>query len=207
MCSNSFPACLPKVRRGVVSIVFVVLVLVSEADSILLKLTPASYSIIFTQMSFLLKNSGAGGLDKEKYPANMGKAWLDDELLQLLQNVRKKKTHQEIAAEHQRTVGGITSRLREIAVDYHNEGRSMESIQKFTGLDKEVIEDAIKRREISERIREQKKKEKAVQPASKPYIQQKITSFTEAEPTMKELMVILKDIQMKVDFLIERPSY
>jgi hypothetical protein len=158
-------------------------------------------------MSFLLRNSGAGGLDKEKYPANMGKAWLDDELLQLLQNVRKKKTHQEIAAEHQRTVGGITSRLREIAVDYHNEGRSMESIQKFTGLDKEVIEDAIKRREISERIREQKKKEKAVQPASKPYIQQKITSFTEAEPTMKELMVILKDIQMKVDFLIERPSY
>ena len=158
-------------------------------------------------MSFLLRNSGAGGLDKEKYPANMGKAWLDDELLQLLQNVRKKKTHQEIAAEHQRTVGGITSRLREIAVDYHNEGRSMESIQKFTGLDKEVIEDAIKRREISERIREQKKKEKAVQPASKPYIQQKITSFTEAEPTIKELMVILKDIQMKVDFLIERPSY
>jgi hypothetical protein len=146
------------------------------------------------------------GLEKEKYPANMGKAWLDDELLQLLQNVRKKKTHQEIAAEHQRTVGGITSRLREIAVDYHAEGRSMESIMKFTGLPEDIIKEAIKKKEIGQRIREQKKKEKEKAAAeAKPYVQTKISSFTEPEPTMKEVMVALKDIQMKLDFLLEQP--
>jgi len=144
--------------------------------------------------------------EKQKYPANMGKAWLDDELLQLLQNVRKKKTHQEIAAEHQRTVGGITSRLREIAADYHNEGRSIETIMKFTGLAEESIKDAIQRRKNGEKMSERKKQERTVQSISKPYVQQKITSFTQAEPTMKELMVILKDIQMKLDFLLDRPS-
>ena len=144
--------------------------------------------------------------EKQKYPANMGKAWLDDELLQLLQNVRKKKTHEEIAGEHQRTVGGITSRLREIAADYHTEGRSMESIMKFTGLSEDIIKETIKKRKNGQWVREQKKKEKekAVLEA-KPYVQTKITSFTEADPTMKEVIAMLKDIQMKVDFLLDRP--
>lgn len=154
------------------------------------------------------KSNTMFGLDKEKYPANMGKAWLDDEILQLLQNVRKKKTHQEIAAEHQRTVGGITSRLRDIAVDYHNEGRSMESIMKFTGLSEDIIKEAIKKRENAKAFREQKKKEKEkVAAEANPYVQTKITSFTEAEPTMKEVIVILKDIQMKLDFLLQHPSH
>ena len=113
-------------------------------------------------------------------PVNRGKPWLDNETRKLLQNIKNKKSIDEIAAEHGRTTGGITSRLRQLASDYNNEGRSIEDIQKFTGLTKEVIEHAIRCREISHTILERKRKEKRIalaESASKPYIQQKITSF------------------------------
>jgi hypothetical protein len=44
-------------------------------------------------------------------PVRMGKAWDDDEILQLLTSIRKKKTIDEISEIHQRTPGGIVSRL------------------------------------------------------------------------------------------------
>jgi hypothetical protein len=72
---------------------------------------------------------------------------------------------------------------------------------KFTGLTEETIKEAIQRRENSKKRSEQEKTVRA-----KPYIQQKISSFTEAQPTMKEVMAMLKDIQMKVDFLFEHRS-
>ncbi len=102
------------------------------------------------------------------YPSNIGKPWGDDEIVQLLKNVQKKKTIDEIAVIHRRTYGGIYSRLREIAADYHfNDGRSIEEIIKFTGLSEENINDAILRRanrqeyqQEKEKIRELKKQEK-----------------------------------------------
>jgi hypothetical protein len=148
------------------------------------------------------------GLDPSKYPANIGKPWLDDEVLQLLQGVRKKKTIEEIAEEHKRTVGGIKSRLRQIATDYHNEGRSIEQIEKFTGLTTEEITDAIERRKVGEMLRERRAKEKAaakhIDSVSKPQKQTSIKSFTEAQPTIKDLIEILKDVQQKVTMILER---
>ena len=148
------------------------------------------------------------GLDPSKYPANMGKAWSDDEVLQLLQGIRKKKTMEEIAEEHGRTVGGISSRLRQIATDYHNEGRPIEQIQKFTGLTTEQIQDAIERRKVGEMLRERRAKEKAaakqIDSVSKPQKQTSIKSFTEAQPTIKDLMEILKDVQQKLTMILER---
>lgn len=150
------------------------------------------------------------GLDPAKYPANIGKPWLDDEILQLLQGVRKKKSMEEIAEEHKRTVGGIKSRLRQLATEYHTEGRSMEQIQKFTGLTAEEITDAIERRRVGELLRERRAKEKAaakqIDSVSKPQVQTSITSFTEAEPTMKDVMGILKDIQQKLTMILERDT-
>ena len=99
----------------------------------------------------LINNEG------DKYPANMGKAWSDDETLQLLQSVKKKKAHQEIATEHERTLGGITSRLRHLAGEYHKEGRSIEAIMKFTGLTEGIIKEAIKSREVREIMNEKRK--------------------------------------------------
>jgi hypothetical protein len=74
-------------------------------------------------------------MSASEHPANMGKPWLDDEILQLLQNIRKKKPIKEIAEQHQRTVGSITSRLRGLAADYHAEGRPIEDIMRFSGME------------------------------------------------------------------------
>jgi hypothetical protein len=41
-----------------------------------------------------------GTVNHKMEPLRKGKTWSDDEVLQLLQNVRKKKSHEEIASEH-----------------------------------------------------------------------------------------------------------
>jgi hypothetical protein len=60
---------------------------------------------------------------------NKGKSWKEDEIIQLLLEVRQKKTVQTIAEIHQRTVGGIRSRLRVLAWEYHNEGKTIDQIE------------------------------------------------------------------------------
>jgi hypothetical protein len=138
---------------------------------------------------------GMYGLEKDKYPANMGKPWLDDEILQLLQEIRKKKTIEEIAEQHQRTIGGINSRLKELAADYHNEGRAIEDIQKFTGLTAEQVKDAIERRRVGEIGKKRREENRAT---GKPYTQ------AEVQPSMKDIMIVLKDVQRKLAMILEK---
>jgi hypothetical protein len=114
-------------------------------------------------------------------PLRKGKTWSDDEVLQLLQNVRKKKSHEEIASDHQRTTGGIISKLKELAADYHyNDGRPIEEIQRYTGLNKEVIQEAI----IKRRVTMEYKKQRACN-----RIEKKINATTvAAEPSLADVM-------------------
>jgi len=126
--------------------------------------------------------------DTSKYPANMGKPWKDDEVLKLLKFIQKKKSILEIAQEHERTEGGIRSQLRGLAADYHfNENRSIEEIQKYTGLSKEEIEDTINRRKNKRNIQESPVSKAEQAPAN----------------NITEMMIILKDIQAKLAYLIE----
>jgi len=78
---------------------------------------------------------------------NKGRRWSDEEVMGLLKSIKAKKTHDIIANEHQRTVGAIVSKLKEIAADYYFEnGLSIDNIKKYTGLDEVLINDAISRR-------------------------------------------------------------
>jgi len=122
-------------------------------------------------------------------PIRQGKPWIKDEIMQLLHRVAMKKSITEIAAEHQRSTGGITSRLREIAADYHYENKmSMEDIKKFTGLSEEVILDAISRRKA---VAEVKPKPKVKVPEK------------EENSELMEILVTLKDIQrMMQEFIV-----
>jgi len=81
--------------------------------------------------------------------ANKGRTWSDEEVMGLLKSIRAKKTIGEIAVEHRRTESSITSRLRQIAADYHfNNDMSLDNIKKYTSLSEDVIADAIKRRAV-----------------------------------------------------------
>ena len=81
---------------------------------------------------------------------NMGKPWKQEEIDQLLQEVKEKKSVVDIAALHKRTQGGIISRLRETAAILHlNENKTIPECIEITGLDKLDIIDAISRREYN----------------------------------------------------------
>ena len=95
-------------------------------------------------------------LPKSNYPARMGKAWDDHETLNLLKKIRENKTVDTIAKEHERTVGGITSRLRVLAYEFYEEGKTIDQIKKYTGLSTEQIADSISKKEYAKSIKERK---------------------------------------------------
>jgi hypothetical protein len=139
------------------------------------------------------------GLDPSKYPKRRGQPWKEDEVVKLLTSIQKKKSIEEIAKEHERTEGSINSYLRKLAADYHfNDNRHIEEIQKFTGLAKEDIEDAIKRREVKDAV---KKSSETSTPKEK---KQWKKATSEELPTMLEVVSLLKDIQSKLNTLLDK---
>jgi hypothetical protein len=125
----------------------------------------------------------------------MGKRWNEEETIKLLKSIQKKKSIEEIAKEHDRTIGGINSHIEKMATDYHfNDKRSIEEIEKFTGLTKEEIEFAIKKREYKD----------AAKKLSEPKVVEKKKIIEEELPTMLEVVSLLKDIQSKLNMLLEK---
>ena len=115
------------------------------------------------------------GLDASKYPSRLGAPWTDKELIQMLTSVKNKESFQDIASKHERTLGGIKSKLRQLAAEYYtNDDKSIEEIKVITGLDKESIIDAIQKRAWADSQKEKKA-------AQKKEIQQ-----LEAEPKEKK---------------------
>jgi hypothetical protein len=88
---------------------------------------------------------------KEENPTrftNLGKSWKDDEIAQLLSEVQKKMSHDDIAEAHGRTVGSIISRLKTIAADYHfNDEMPIDKIIRYTLLKPSDVVDAISKRQ------------------------------------------------------------
>ena len=122
--------------------------------------------------------------DPSKYPVRMGMPWAEEEVVQLLGSIKKKQSIEAIAAEHERTVGGIKSQLKRMAAEYYlNDGRTIEEIGKFTGLTTQQINDAIKK-------------------YSEPKQPRNIV-VTEPKES-NEIVEILKDIRDKLDLLIKK---
>ena len=119
------------------------------------------------------------------YPRRMGQAWDDTETAQLLKGIHDKLTVQEIAKRHERTEGGILSRLRTLVWEYHSEGRSLEDIVKFTGLDEATITKTITRHKIAGEVRAEKAAKKS------------------PKNDDSEIITILKDIQSMLKELVE----
>lgn len=126
------------------------------------------------------------------YPPRMGKPWEDKEVIQLLVSIKKQKSIPDIAAEHERTVGAINSQRRRMAADYHfNDKRSIEDIEKFTGLSKAQIEEVIKRHPH---------REKSIDKPTTTVVPQTVSALS----NNAEIILILKDIQSKLGILIDK---
>ena len=132
------------------------------------------------------------------YPKRMGISWKDDEIRQLLNEVRRKLTIVEIAAIHERTPGGISAKLNMLAADYHfYDGRPNEEIMKFTGLTHAQVNNAIDQRKAKIFIAENRKRQNEEKKSKK------LISEPIVEPTPSEIMEAIKDIQRRMA-IIER---
>jgi hypothetical protein len=95
----------------------------------------------------------------DKYPARMGQPWTTDETADLLNAVADGTHISDIASHHERTVGGIRSRLCTIAAELHFKHKMpIEEIYKKTGLNVAQVENAIFTREEQENEKDMRKK-------------------------------------------------
>ena len=122
--------------------------------------------------------------ENPSYPIRMGQPWLEEEDTRLLKSLQGKKNIQLIADEHQRTIGGIRSRQRVIAVDYYFENKlPIEDIMKYTCLTRTEIENSIEKQNALESAKELRKRVKKDTPSD-------------------EIISLLRDINQKLDILI-----
>ncbi len=66
----------------------------------------------------------------QKYPASHGFRWSDNEELILLDELSNNISINDIAINHNRTMGGIKARIKEISLKMYNNGISIEEISK-----------------------------------------------------------------------------
>ena len=128
--------------------------------------------------------------------ARRGEPWSEDEIQKLLQAVRRKETHTQIALAHERTQGAIRSRLRELAADYYfNDNRPLDEIMKFTGLDAETISDTISRRQYYMDMKEKKVESQVL---AKPSILPKVSEPQQKREYMTSLLVEIRDMMKEM---------
>jgi hypothetical protein len=82
-----------------------------------------------------------------KYPQNMGQKWTDKEEEELLQQIKENMDIENISVIHKRTVGGITSRLGEIAYKMYLKKSNIHNIIEKTKLDENYIRQIIDKKE------------------------------------------------------------
>lgn len=100
----------------------------------------------------------------------VGAKWSNNEELELLDEINENKTVKQIAEKHERTIGGIKSRIRHIAYDMYKNDIPLSEIENKTRLNKKEIEYLIDKRvkhnkvkkdeykEIYERLKEMEKR-------------------------------------------------
>lgn len=93
----------------------------------------------------MLKMLKSQNPDKE-YPSNIGLPWFEDEEAILLEELNKNIDIETIAQKHNRTIGGINSRLRQIVYKMYLKKISIEEIIKQTKLDAESINQIVDKR-------------------------------------------------------------
>lgn len=143
-------------------------------------------------MSPFLKMLKSQNPDKE-YPSNTGQKWSNEEETLLLEELSENNDIQQIAQSHNRTVGGINARRRQIAYKLYINNTSMEEIILKTKLDKDQILKTINRQKNNS------KQCKSVTEIKKPFlIESEIyeikNDIKKLENIIKELVEIMKSV-------------
>lgn len=78
---------------------------------------------------------------KDEKTLRVGVRWFPDEDKKLLEEINEKKTFEEIALEHKRTITGIKARVisQIIYSKYKNGNKDIENLSNEFNIDKEII--------------------------------------------------------------------
>jgi hypothetical protein len=134
----------------------------------------------------------------DKYPAKLGQPWTVEEETLLLAAIAEKKTFDQIATEHERTLGGIKARLQVIAKRMHEvDGKNMEEIMTATGLEQHAVIKAVEGRRM--KILPVVSASAGAGAGAAPVIE----TATE-EPTLAEVMASLKRIEGKLNYILTK---
>jgi len=143
--------------------------------------------------SIILKKLKTTNPDKE-YPSNIGQRWTDEEEITLLDELNKNIDIEIIAQNHNRTIGGINSRCREIAYKMYLKNISMEEIIEKTKLDETNILLTIdKKKNYEIKIKDKLKETKKVISIENEIFEMK-NEIKELKSTIKELIEMIKTI-------------
>jgi len=143
--------------------------------------------------SIILKKLKSTNPDKE-YPSNIGQRWSDEEEITLLDELNKNIDIEIIAQNHNRTIGGINSRRREIAYKMYLKNISMEEIIEKTKLDETNILLTIdKKKNYDIKIKDKVKETKKVISIENEIFEMK-NEIKELKSTIKELIEMIKSI-------------
>jgi hypothetical protein len=145
----------------------------------------------------MLKMLKSQNPDKE-YPSNIGLKWFEDEETILLEELNKNTDIEIIAQNHNRTIGGINSRRKEIAYKMYLKNISIEEIIEKTKLDEECIKQTIDKRKNynSTKITETKKPislESEIIEMKNEIIEMK-NEIKELKNTIKEMVEMMKAV-------------
>lgn len=115
---------------------------------------------------------------EKEYPSNLGQKWSDKEELLLLRELKQNMNIDIIAKNHNRTTGGINSRIREIAYKLYTKNTSMKDIITQTKLSEKEIIKIIKKKQN--------------------YVTEKLETFTnQIAPTVAPFNIENEIIEMK----------
>lgn len=124
---------------------------------------------------------------EKEYPSNVGQKWTGEEEETLLEELSKNIHVELIAQYHNRTIGGINARRREIAYKMYDNNISMEEILLKTKLDEYQMAEIIQKRQTP-------KKGKTVEPQDNPK--------PSIESEISELKNDIKELKNKIEELV-----
>ena len=98
---------------------------------------------------------GVKDLRKNEETSNAGNKWLSEEDDKLVKEITNKKTFEEIAFEHKRTIGGIKSRVisQILYPKYKNDNIGLDELSSEYKIEKELVEKYINKIETNNAIK------------------------------------------------------
>jgi len=96
----------------------------------------------------------------EEAKSRFGKKWLLDEDEELIKEIEDKKSYEEIALNHKRTINGIILRVIDKIIynEYKNDNKSIDDLSIIYNIDKFLIEKQITKLEINNSIKKNREK-------------------------------------------------